>query len=122
MSAQHRFTKADSASRARRWAVTAVATAALGLAAVAGAGTAAALSSEDDMFLSEISADGIAYDTPKAAIGTAHDVCSRLDAGADPVDLGLEILDNSDLTVEQVATFVVASVDHYCPRHVVLFG
>ncbi|GAT08194.1 hypothetical protein AU184_13860 [Mycolicibacterium novocastrense] len=122
MIASHRFAKSGTVSRLHRWTGTVLAAGALGVAAVAGSGTAAALSSEDDMFLSEISADGIAYDTPKAAIGTAHDVCSRLDGGADPVDLGLEILDDTDLTVDQVATFVVASVDHYCPRHVVLFG
>lgn len=121
MFAQHRPATIGAATSARRWTGTALATAALGLAAVAGAGSAAALSSEDDMFLSEISAEGIAYDTPKAAIGTAHDVCSRLDGGADPVDLGLEILENTDLTTEQVAMFVVTSVDHYCPRYGVLF-
>nr|WP_090344656.1 DUF732 domain-containing protein [Mycolicibacterium malmesburyense]CRL76357.1 hypothetical protein CPGR_03950 [Mycolicibacterium malmesburyense] len=101
---------------------TALTMAALGLGAVAGAGTAAALSSEDDTFLAEIRAEGIAYDSPKAAIGTAHEVCSRLDGGADPVDLGMEILENTDLTTDQVATFVVSSVDHYCPGHGVLFG
>lgn len=101
---------------------TALTMATLGLGAVAGAGTAAALSSEDDTFLSEISAEGIAYDSPRAAIGTAHDVCTRLDDGTDPVDLGMEILENTDLTTEQVATFVIASVDHYCPGNAVLFG
>ncbi|KUI20156.1 hypothetical protein AU193_16470 [Mycobacterium sp. GA-1285] len=122
MFTQHHLTTTGTAPRVRRWTGIALAAGAFGLAAVAGAGTAAALSSEDDMFLSEISAEGIAYDTPKAAIGTAHDVCARLDGGADPVDLGLEILENTDLTTEQVATFVVASVDHYCPGNGVLFG
>lgn len=121
MFARHHLTKTGSASRVRRWTGTALAAGALGLVAVAGAGSAAALSSEDDMFLSEISAEGIAYDTPRAAIGTAHDVCFAFDEGADPVDLGMEILENTDLTTGQVAMFVVASVDHYCPEYGVLF-
>lgn len=65
MIASHRFAKSGTVSRLHRWTGTVLAAGALGVAAVAGAGTAAALSSEDDMFLSEISADGIAYDTPR---------------------------------------------------------
>jgi hypothetical protein len=44
-------------------------------------------------------------------------VCSSLDDGADPVDLGQEILDNTDLTTHQAAVFVVTSVNVYCPEH-----
>jgi Protein of unknown function (DUF732) len=44
-------------------------------------------------------------------------VCSSLDDGADPVDLGQEILDNTDLTTHQAAVFVVASVNAYCPEY-----
>ena len=104
-----------------RLATTAVVAAGLGLAAVATAGTAGALSSVDDTFLTTISAEGIAYDSPRTAIGAAHDVCLALDAGADPVDLGVEIYDSTDLTTDQAALFVVASVDTYCPEFGVLF-
>ena len=34
----------------------------------------------------------------------------------------MEILDNTDLTTDQVAIFVVSAVDNYCPEHSVLFG
>jgi hypothetical protein len=112
MNASHRFTE---------FAGTAVVAGALGLAAIATAGTAGAVSSVDDAFLSEISAEGIAYDTPRAAISNAHYVCDALDEGADPVDLGMEILDNTDLTTDQAAVFVVASVGNYCPENGVLF-
>ncbi|RAV14025.1 DUF732 domain-containing protein [Mycolicibacterium sp. GF69] len=122
MFAAPRLAKTGPAPRVRRWAGTAIATGAFGLAALAAAGTAAALTSADNSFLSEISAVGIAYDTPRAAVGTAHDVCIALDDGADPVDLGMEILDNTDLTTEQAAVFVVASVNHYCPEYDVLFA
>ena len=101
---------------------TALVAGALGLAALATAGTAGALSSVDNTFLTEIAAEGIAYDSPKAAISTAHEVCFALDDGADPVDLGMEIMDNTDLTTDQVATFVVSSVSNYCPEHGDLFG
>ena len=82
---------------------TALVAGALGLAALATAGTAGALSSVDDTFLTQIAAEGIGYDSPKDAIYAAHDVCLALDDGADPVDLGMEIMENSDLTTDQAA-------------------
>ena len=104
-----------------RFVGTAIVAGALGLAAVATAGAAGALSSVDDTFLTTISNEGIAYDSPKVAIRAAHDVCFALDDGADPVDLGVEIYDSTDLTTDQAALFVVASIDHYCPEFGVLF-
>lgn len=112
MFAQHRLTK---------FAGTAIVAGVLGLAAVAAAGIASALSSVDDTFLTEISAEGITYDSPKDAIYVAHEVCFALDEGADPVDLGMEILDATDLTTDQAAVFVLASVGNYCPEFGVLF-
>jgi Protein of unknown function (DUF732) len=44
-------------------------------------------------------------------------VCSALDDGADPVDLGTEILDNTDLSTHQAAVFVVTAVNVYCPEY-----
>jgi hypothetical protein len=112
MFATHRFTK---------FAGTALVAGALGLAAVATAGTAGAISSTDDTFLREISAEGITYDSPRAAIVAAHHVCFAIEDGADPVDLGLEILENTDLTTDQAALFVVSSVGNYCPEYGSLF-
>jgi hypothetical protein len=111
-----------SAPRVRTYAGAALVAGAFGIAALASAGTASALSSADDTFLNDISAQGIGYDSPKAAIVNAHQVCAALDGGADPVDIGMEILDNTDLTTDQVATFVVTSVGDYCPDHSALFG
>jgi uncharacterized protein DUF732 len=108
MFATHRLTK---------FAGTALVAGALGLAAVAAAGTAGAVSSTDDAFLTEITSEGISYDTPKAAISNAHYVCSALDDGADPVDLGTEILDNTDLSTHQAAVFLVTAVNVYCPEY-----
>jgi Protein of unknown function (DUF732) len=108
MFATHRLTK---------FAGTALVAGALGLAAVAAAGTAGAVTSVDDAFLTEISSEGISYDSPKAAISNAHYVCRALDDGADPVDLGQEILNNTDLTTHQAAVFVVTTVNAYCPEY-----
>jgi len=104
-------------NRLTKFAGSALVAGAFGLAAVAGAGTAGAVSSTDDGFLTEISSEGISYDTAKAAIQNAHYVCSALDDGANPVDLGQEILDNTDLTTHQAAVFVVTAVNAYCPEY-----
>ncbi|HTI78345.1 MAG TPA: DUF732 domain-containing protein [Mycobacterium sp.] len=104
-------------ARLTKFAGTALVAGALGLAAVATAGTAGAVSSTDDSFLTEISSEGISYDSPKAAIQNAHAVCSALDNGADPVDVGQDILDNTDLTTHQAAVFVVNSVTTYCAEY-----
>jgi Protein of unknown function (DUF732) len=103
--------------RVTMFAATAVATAALGLTALAAAGTAGAFSSPDDEFLSNISDDGISYDSASRAVSNAHYVCGSIDDGADPLDLGDEILANTDLTMHQAAVFVVESVSNYCPEH-----
>jgi hypothetical protein len=103
--------------RLTTFAGTALVAGALGLAAVATAGTAGALSSSDDSFLTEISSEGISYESPKAALNNAHYVCSSLDNGAHPVDLGQEILNNTDLSVHQAAVFVVTAVSTYCPEY-----
>jgi Protein of unknown function (DUF732) len=100
---------------------TAVVAGAFGLATLATAGTAGAMSSVDDTFLTEISAEGISYDSTRDVISVAHDVCFALDEGADPVDLGMELLEATDLTTEQAAMFVVSAVGNYCPEFGVLF-
>jgi hypothetical protein len=104
-----------------KFAGTAIIAGAFGLAAFAAAGNAAAMSSADDNFLADITAQNISYDSPQNAIYAAHDVCGAIDGGADPVDLGLEIKDSTDLTTDQVATFVVSAVHNYCPEYGALF-
>lgn len=103
--------------RVIRFAATAIATAGLGLAAITTAGTASALTSPHDDFLAAISDAGIGYDSPRVAISNALYVCDAIDDGADPLDLGDEMLSNTDLTLHQAAVFVVESVFNYCPAH-----
>lgn len=111
MFATHRVTK---------FAATAIAASGLGMVAFAGAGTANAFVSVDEEFLAAISDEGIAYDSARTAVSNAHYVCGAIDDGADPLDLGDEILSNTDLTTHQAAVFVVESVFNYCPEHQVL--
>jgi uncharacterized protein DUF732 len=111
MFATHRFTT---------FAATAIAATGLALAALAGAGTASALTSTDDEFLSTLSDEGISYDSAYTVVSHAHYVCGAIDAGADPLDLGDEILANTDLSIHQAAVFVVESVFNYCPENAVL--
>jgi hypothetical protein len=104
-----------------KFAGTALVAAALGLAAVATAGTAGALRSADDSFLHAIADEGIGFDAPATAIDNAHYVCAALDDGVSPVDLGTEILENTDLSKRQAAVFVVSAVDIYCSEYGFLF-
>jgi len=106
---------------AATFAGTALIAGALGLAGLTAAGTASAMSSADDTFLSDITSEGIAYDSPRAVLKAAHNVCSALDDGADPVDLGMEIMDSTDLTTSQAAMFVVSAVGNFCPEYGSLF-
>ncbi len=64
-----------------RIATTALTAAALGLAAFTGAAAASA-SSVDDEFLTNIDAEGIAFDSARAAISDAHLVCTSIAGGS----------------------------------------
>jgi uncharacterized protein DUF732 len=75
------------------------------------------VTSPDDDFLAAISDEGISYDSARLAISNAEYVCGAIDGGADPLDLGDEILSNTDLSTRQAAVFVVESVFNYCPEH-----
>lgn len=95
-----------------------------GLALVAGtfglttAGTAGAITSADDAaFLSDIRYEGIAYESATEVISNAREVCAELDAGVDATDIGLDILEYTDLNTRQAAAFVVMSIDYYCPQY-----
>jgi hypothetical protein len=103
-------------TRIAKIATTALATSAFGLAAFGGAATASA-SSVDDEFLTNIDAEGIAFDSARAAIEDAHLVCSYLADGETGVSIGGEIMDNTDLSAHQAAVFVVEAASAYCPGY-----
>ena len=103
-------------ARIAKIATTALAASAFGLAAFAGAATASA-GSVDDEFLTNIDAEGIAFDSAKAAVQDAHLVCSYLADGATGVSIGGDIMDNTDLSAHQAAVFVVEAASAYCPGY-----
>jgi hypothetical protein len=89
---------------------------AIGVAALASAGTAAG-SSSDDAFLSQLNAQGIGFSSPQDAVGDAHTVCQLLGKGQSAVSIGQDILSHTDLNTRQAALFVVDSVRTYCPQY-----
>ena len=100
---------------------TAVATSALGLAALASTGVASA-STVDDTFISVITDEGIKAPSAKEAIGVAEDVCSILDNGGDLLDAVSAVADYTDLEFEDSAFYVGASIASYCPEHADVIG
>ena len=97
-------------------AATAILTTGLGLGAFVSAATAAA-APVDDQFVSDISSAGIPYDSPAAAITSAHSVCDSLSAGQSLMELGRQIHNTTPWTPKQAAVFVVDSVNAYCPEN-----
>jgi hypothetical protein len=95
---------------------TAAAATALGLAAIATAGTAAA-SATDDMFIDVITEEGIQPPSNAEAIGVAHDVCAMIDGGSDLYDAITSVSEITELDVESSGFFVGASIATYCPEH-----
>ena len=102
--------------RITTFATAAILTTGMGLGALVSAATAAAAPA-DDKFVSEISSAGIAYDSPTVVISDAHTVCNNLSAGQSLMALGHQIHQSTDWTPKQAATFVVDSVNTYCPEN-----
>jgi hypothetical protein len=112
------------AQRLIRTAGFALAAGAIGLAAgTVGLGNASAITSADDTaFLADVRYEGISYESAIHVIANAHEVCIELDAGADATDIGLDILENTDLNTRQAAAFIVMSIGYYCPQYTGVFG
>ncbi len=102
--------------RIARFTGTALVAGALGFAAVATAGNASALHSSNDAFRSEISSEGIDFETTGVAVTNARHVCSSLAGGESPMALSTEIVEGTGLTAHQAAVFVASAMKNYCPR------
>jgi Protein of unknown function (DUF732) len=90
--------------------------AALSVAALASAGAASAAGT-DDNFLSFISQHGVGFSSPQVAIADAHRVCQYIANDNSPVSAVKEIQSETDLTSNEAATFVAASIVAYCPQY-----
>ncbi|MGU3502048.1 DUF732 domain-containing protein [Mycobacterium sp. C31M] len=116
----------DTTRIAAKFAAATVAAGALGLAAMTTAGTASAfpvaplapaLANVDDIYLTNVYAEGISYPSDFDAIDDALLVCDYLAAGRDGTDISVEIMSNSDLSAHQAATIVVEASSAYCPLY-----
>lgn len=99
----------------------AAAVGALGIAAVATAGAAAA-NTVDDTFIEVITQQGIQPPSNKEAISVAHDACAVIDRGGDLSGAINAVSDVTKLDFEDSAFFVGASIASYCPEHESLIG
>lgn len=104
-------------NRIATFAATAAVAGSLGLAAFAGAATASA-NSADSEFLTNISAQGITFDSANAAIEDGQRVCSYLAKGQSGTDVGTQIVYDTDLDAHQAAVFVVEATYAYCPKYI----
>ena len=100
----------------RSMAATALVAGGVGLGALLSAGTASA-GSVDDAFLTALQADGIQPPTSQAAISLAKDVCTSLDQGYSRNDVIQAVSKKTQLSTAASKTFVVDSVQAYCPSH-----
>lgn len=94
-----------------------------GIVGLATAGTATAITSADDAaFLTDIRYEGISYESAVEVVSNARAVCADLDSGVEATDIGLDILEHTDLSTRQAAAFIVMSIGYYCPQHTGAFG
>lgn len=90
---------------------------AAGLLGVLGATPAAQATGSDDAFLAALTAKGINYESPDAAIHSAHLVCQELDSGAPPQQVANDVMNNSHLDGYHAGYFVGVSIRAYCPKY-----
>ncbi|MGB9303235.1 MAG: DUF732 domain-containing protein [Mycobacterium sp.] len=93
-----------------------VGAAALGLAALAACGTAAA-NSTDDAFIAQMKAVGVTFSSPQIAVQDAHQVCKELAGGKTGSEVANEVVSQTDLSPKQAAIFVGNATQTYCPQY-----
>ncbi|MBV8965283.1 MAG: DUF732 domain-containing protein [Mycobacteriaceae bacterium] len=89
----------------------AVTAAAFGLAGWANA------SSVDDDFVAAVAQTGISVNNPQQVVTTGKNVCTALNRGTSANQIFSQLTMQYDLTTAQAKTFVVDSVQTYCPEH-----
>lgn len=99
-------------------ATTAIGTAAIMLAAVGFAGTAAAsaVQTADEAFLTQVQSLGISFSSPQEAVRVGHQVCGELAAGETPIAVTVQIFRQTSMTPPQAAGLVAAAAQAYCPQ------
>jgi Protein of unknown function (DUF732) len=95
--------------------ITTVAAAAIGLAAFAGAGTAAA-GTADDAFIAQMKSLDVTFPSPQEGVREGQLVCTKLSSGKTGNDIFNEVLSQTNLTSNQAAFFVAGATKAYCPE------
>lgn len=90
---------------------------ATGLLGALGATPAAHATGGDDAFLAALTAKGINYESPDAAIHSAHLVCQELDSGEPPQQVANDVMTNSHMDGYHAGYFVGVSIRAYCPKY-----
>ena len=103
-------------TRIAETAATTIAAGAFGLAALFGTATASA-GSLDKEFLTNISAEGITFDSAPGAVNAGQLVCSYLADGETGTTVAQQIMGDTDLTARQAAVFLVEASSAYCPGY-----
>lgn len=88
-----------------------------GLLGVLAASATAHATSGDDAFLAALKGRGINFESPDAAINSAHTVCHELDTGQTPEQVANSVLSSSSLDSYHAGFFVGASIKAYCPKY-----
>jgi hypothetical protein len=99
----------------------AAAVSAVGGAALISAGMAGATTT-DDMFVNVLADQGIQPPSTKEAVSLATDVCKMFDKGQSLYDAVGSVSSTTDLTTDDSAFFVGASIATYCPEHEAALG
>jgi Protein of unknown function (DUF732) len=81
------------------------------------AGATAYADANDDAFIAALSAKGINFASPQAAIVAGHEVCDELGLGRTPVQVATDVTRNSNLDGYHAGYFVGLAVRTYCPQH-----
>ncbi|OBG75756.1 MULTISPECIES: DUF732 domain-containing protein [unclassified Mycobacterium] len=71
----------------------------------------------DDAFLTALKGKGINFESPDAAVNSAHAVCHELDAGQTPEQVANDVLSSSKLDGYHAGYFVGLSIKAYCPKY-----
>jgi hypothetical protein len=70
----------------------------------------------DDKFIPALQSQGITFQSPEAAIGAGHLVCTKLGQGETETQVAQDVINETDLDPYHAGYFVGASVGAYCPQ------
>jgi Protein of unknown function (DUF732) len=94
-----------------------LASAVLGIAAVATPAAQADLAVDSGGFLGALTSRGITFKSQQAAIAAGHEVCDELGQGKQTSDVANNVMTLSNLDGYHAGFFIGASIAAFCPAH-----